>query len=410
MMNVRRLLAIRNLESYTRIRGGRLNVIAVTRIEGLERELQLSDKHHVCVASDEKYEYLLDNLQYIEDQIERENFDAAIVNRYLDESDDGEEIVAMFRRIKARRPEFLLILLLTDYDEDVVFPLVNAGIYNLIINENISASGILNAIDKPAKDFDFSKYQVVEESGSKINISIPSFGAKEKWKSRQIIVFYSPSNYGVTKLAIDTAKAIVNKGASVCLLDLNVLKPTVFESLKMKEAERNNLVNIFERGKLDKLNTVNIDSFVVEYKGISIIPGIYDLQEIHYVHEEDYEGLFEKLHTIYDYIIVDTHGYYDLTSTFVSLKYATKIIVPYLATKHSINLVNRYMKHFDAYKDIDKDKVIGVINRFSGSSLSSIEVEGLSFLQVSHYIPEKSNKLFRRKTYTKAIERLVMEL
>ena len=400
----------RSIKNGTKIRGDKLKVLVVTGIEELEREIQLSEEHNVCISSDERYEYLLENLQYIEDQIERENFDAAIINRYLDESDDGEDIVAIFRRIKSRRPDFLLILILIDYDEDVVFPLVNAGIYNLIINENISASSILNAIDKPAKDFDFSKYQVVEESGSKINISIPTFGAKEKWKSKKVLTVYSPYSKGASNCAIELARILSTKSDKVCLVDFDYLRPSIKEKLSLKSTQ--GLKEAIELARQKNLFAKNIHTVLDRKDNYYVMTGLYDLNEINYVQKSYFERIIEVLKSSFEFIIIDVHSYYDLISNFVA--FSKSDIVYTITTGDRDILANtmRYIKMFNEYEDVRLGVIRVIVNNYGGNDLTSIEIENMIDEPV-YYLPTKEGGIFKgrsKRKYENSLKNIINEL
>ncbi len=400
----------KNIKNGTRIRGEKLKVLVVTGIEELEKELELIEEHEMHFSMKEKYRYLLNDLQHIETVVEKDCFDVAVINRHLDQSDDGEVLVKLFTRIKNKNPLFRFILILSDYDERVVYPLVNAGIYDLIIDGDISKSEIIKVIDEPAKSFDFSKYQVTDEQSKKININLPSFTAKEKWKSKKVITSYSPFSKGASEFAVALAKTLSKKSDKVCLVDFDYLRPSIKEKLSLKGSQ--GLKDAIELARHNNLSSKNIHAVLDKKDNFSVLTGLYDLNEIYYIEKSYFERILEVLKSSFEFLIIDVHSYHDLKANFVAFEKSDVIYTITTGDKKTLDNTMRYINMFDAYEDAGAESVQLIINHYGGNDLTSIEIENIIKNKV-YYLPNKEGGIFKRgdkKKYEKSLENITQEL
>jgi len=312
--------------------------------------------------------------------------------------------------IKKKRPEFRLILILSEYDERVVYPLVNAGIYDLIIDNSISKDMIISSIDEPAKDFDFSKYQVVEEQGTKININVPSFVTKEKWKSKKVITTYSPFSKGASEIAVALARTLSKKSDKVCLVDFDYLRPSIKEKLSLKGSQ--GLKDAIELARQNNLSSKNIHTVLDKKDNFSVLTGLYDLNEIYYIEKSYFERIIEVLKSSFEFLVIDVHSYHDLKANYVAFEKSDVVYTITTGDRKTLDNTMRYIRMFDAYEDVGADSVQLVINEYGGSDLTSIEIENIAKDKV-YYLPKMEGGIFKRrgkKKYEKSLENITKEL
>lgn len=412
MKIIQRSSLISSIRNGTKIkkRGENLKVLAVTKIEELEHELQSTSDHTVHVSSEERYQYLRDSLNHIEDVLEREDFDAVVINRYLDQSEDGVQIVELFRRIKKKRPAFRMILILSEYDKRVVYPLVKAGIYDLIISSDISCSSIIKLLDEPAEEFDFKAYEVSDEKRQGINIQMPTFKTKEKWKSKKVITVYSPYSCGASETAIALTKALSKKSDKVCLVDFDFLRPSIREKLSLKTTD--GLNRALEMARQDDLSAKNILSVLSKKDNYSVLTGLYELNEIYNAHQSYFEKIIEVLKSNFEFLVIDVHSYHDLKPSFVAFDQSDLIYIVTKGERKILENTMRYVEMFRKYEDVNPDQLKVVINDYGGLDLTCVEIEKIVGDSVS-YIPRIEGWLIKKiskKAYEKSIEEMIKEL
>ena len=135
-------------------------------------------------------------------------------------------------------------------------------------------------------------------------------------------------------------------------------------------------------------------------KNLDILPGFYDINDYYSQSgnsnfPSNINELIEKLKLIYDYVIIDTHSYYDIYLTNQALINADKVVVPLCGNQHDIGEVNRYIKGFETYNDFDIRKFKYVINRYSPNDLTFVEIEGKLNGEIIGYISENSNYRYK---------------
>lgn len=391
------------------IRRDKLKVLVATDIAALEEELILSEEHEIKTTSQEEYNYLLDKLAYIEEIIEREKFEVAVINRYLDPSDNADELIGMFRRLRKKIHHCRLIFILVEYDERVIFPLVNAGIFDLIIDENISKTTVLEAINNPAKDFDFSLYQETEEA-SKINLQLPSFKTKEKWKSKKVITTYSPLSKGASEIAIAITRALSKKSDKVCLVDFDYLRPTIKEKLSIKSDV--GLYEVLQLARQDNLSAQTILSTLSDKENFKVLTGLYELNEIYHLNEEYLTRIVEVLQSNFEFLVIDVHSYYDLIADYVAFDKSDIIYAITSGDRQALERTMTYIDMFNKYEDVKPGSIKTIINNYGGFDLTSVEIEDIVKSDV-FYVPSIKEGLLKRKgkkAYEKSIDELISVL
>lgn len=387
-----------------------MKVLALTGIEELERTFRKAGPHEVHISSNDKYSYLMSTLSAIEDVIFRDSFDALVINRYLDQSEDGKEIVELFRCIKKERPEFRMILILSEYDKRVVYPLVKAGIYDLIITNDVACSSIMKLLDEPAEDFDFKAYEVSEEKESGINIQVPSFKRQEKWKSKKVITVYSPYSCGASETAIAMAKGLSKKSDKVCLVDFDFLRPSIKEKLSLKTTD--GLNRALEMARQDDLSAKNILSVLCKKDNYSVLTGLYELNEIYNAQQSYFEKIIEVLKSNFEFLVIDVHPYHDLKPNFVAFDQSDLIYIVTKGDRKMLENTMRYVEMFRKYEDVNPDQLKVVINEYGGLDLTGVEIEKIVGESVN-YIPKMEGVLMKKmikRTYEKSIEEIIKEL
>ncbi len=306
------------------------------------------------------------------------NVDVIVVNRLLD--DEGDILIKIAK--KATRQSIKLVVLTDDFERyeerKLITNLVNEGVNGFIKLSEISKESIQEILDNYPKEFDFSVF------------SEPKIEVIEKVKSvfKEVITVYSPLSQGSTTTAAHLAmKLASSKGCRVCIVDYNPLKPrfkyifdTDFE-YTMADA-----LDAVVRKSLTYNRLEGLTKASKYQRNLDVLPGIYDMNEYYMSKSEQYVEIIEKLKFIYDYVIIDTHSWYDVLTTDAALKMADKILVPLRGNDHDIERVNKFIDMFSKYNDYDISRFYGVINYYSGKDLTFIEIESKLKLTVAGYI------------------------
>ncbi len=153
-------------------------------------------------------------------------------------------------------------------------------------------------------------------------------------------------------------------------------------------------------------------------KNLDILTGIYDFNDYYHSKLEQYELIIERLKVIYDYVIVDTHSWFDVLTTDAALTLADRVIIPVKAERYSLEELKRYVKTFDSYQDFNTRKFSTLINQYSHHHLTSPEIKSiLDGLPIVGYITEdmkyNSGICFKdkkqKKEYDKVLKRMGVE-
>lgn len=351
-----------------------------------------------------------DNLFTVYDILDFISMDALIINRLLDD-EDGEEIIKIAR--KAKEKDIKIIILteeLESYSErKVVTNLVNEDVTAFIKFDELTKEKVENTLKSYPKEFDFSTF------------SKPKIEYREVVQSvfKKVITVYSPTSEGTSTIASHLAHSIAqSRKCKVCLLDFNVLKPKVREIFDMTFDY--SLSDLIEAVSRKNLTPVLLESYAREskyIKGLDVISGIYDLNEIYMIRKDEFEEIIEKAKFNYDYVVIDTSSWYDVIPTDRALYLADEVVVPIKGKKWSIDTLNRYLDNFKKYNDFDIRKFKVLINKFSGADLTSIEIESKVNNSVIGYISEfkdydkqngfKNKKLLRE--YISVLNKLGIE-
>lgn len=206
---------------------------------------------------------------------------------------------------------------------------------------------------------------------------------------KKVFAVYSPTGEGSSCIAAHLAHALADsKKCKVLLMDFNPVTPCqrekldLFSDYSLKDA----IDAVIKR----TLSNVVLESYTKESKSnrhVSILPGLYDISDFYGVKGEDvYEEIIEKAKFSYDYVVIDTHSFYDFEPTDVALRLADEVVVPVRARMWSIDTLNRYMSMFEQYDDFDTRKFKVVINKYSGDDLTCIETEPLLKNELLGYI------------------------
>lgn len=327
------------------------------------------------------------DLDLLKEIIQYSGVDTVIINRYLDESDEGGKIKNIIREIRAKNKEIRFIILLGEYETKFISSMVNIGIYDLIIGEEASSDLIENILKNPRQEFDFNKYLAVkkEEAKQKVRVEVV-----EKVQSvfKQVFAIYSPLSEGSSKVAAHFAVALARaKNCRVCLVDFNPIKPRQKDIFNMNFecALGDALDNIVKK----TLTTEKLEGIVMQSKvqrNLDILFGLYDINDYYSSKLEQYEEVIDKLKFIYDYVIIDTHSWFDVLPTDAALRKADRVIIPIRGCRYSIEELKRCLETFEKYNDFDVSKFRVVINQYSAKDLTSIEIDAKLPYEILGYI------------------------
>lgn len=334
-----------------------------------------------------------DNINLIEDVLEIVDMDLLIINRMLDETDNGDILVRI--AAKARRKGVKIIVLLEEMESSkerkLITRLINEDVNCFIKFSEVTKKRIEKNVKRYPKEFDFKAFSTTRIEYRDVLKTV----------FKEVIAVYSPLSQGASTIASHLAMSIARtQNCRVCLVDFNPLKPS-FKKIFDREFE-NTLVNVFNAIERDSLTNEKLEGFLTtckDQKNLDILPGFYYINEYYNLANNSLfpryiDHVIEKLKFLYDYVVIDTHSWHDIYTTNQALVRADKVIVPLCGNKHDIEEVNRYIGTFEKYGDFDTRKFMFVINRYSEDDITFIEIESMLNGKVIGYISE--DKAYRK--------------
>ncbi len=334
-----------------------------------------------------------DNIHLIYDVLDIVDIDVLILNRLLDDS--GDIIVKIAGKAKEKGVKIIVLLeeLESSTERKLITRLINENVTSFIRFSEVTKKKIEKTVKNYPKEFDFKIF-----SKSKVEVKY-----KEVIRTvfKEVIAVYSPLSQGSSIIASHLAMSIAKtQNCRVCLVDFNPLKPG-FKKIFRRDFD-NTIVNVFHSLERDTLSNEKLEGFLTtskEQKNLDILAGFYDINEYYTLANSNvfpkYIGqVIEKLKFLYDYVIIDTHSWYDIYTTNEALIKADKVIVPVYGNIYDIEETNRFINTSEKYGDFDIRKFLFVINRYSGEDLTFIEIESKLKGQIIGYISE--HKEYRR--------------
>lgn len=311
----------------------------------------------------------VDSLEALEDLVEMMPMDALILNRLID--DDGLSLIRICK--KAARKNIKVVVITEDYhgfsEKKLISSLINEGVYAFLTFDEVTADAIENIVLNYPKEFNYNLF-ASGEANTRIEKVVESV-------FKEVITVYSPLSQGATTTAAHLAFALAStKNCRVCIVDYNPLKPS-FKRIFDTSFDFT-LTDVLDAAVRQNLTYERLEGFTKAYKlqtNLDILPGIYEINDYYASGREQYREVIEKLKFNYDYVIIDTHSWFDVYCTDTALKLADKVIVPMYGDRHSVDAVNRYIEAFKRYNDFDVRKFNFLINRFGGEDLTFVELE-----------------------------------
>ncbi len=322
----------------------------------------------------------VDSLEALEDLVELMPMEGLIINRLMD--DEGQALIRICR--KATRKKIKVVILTDDFESfaerKLIGSLINEGVTAYVPLQEATAEAIEELLKNYPTEFDYNLFATADAT-IKVERVVESV-------FKEVITVYSPLSQGATTTAAQLAFALAStKNCRVCIVDYNPLKPsfkrifdTSFEFI---------LTDVLDAAVRQNLTYERLEGFTKPHKlqtNLDILPGIYDINDYYASGREQYREIVEKLKFNYDYVIIDTHSWYDVYGTDTALRLADKVIVPLYGDRHSVEEVNRYMEAFKRYNDFDIRKFRFLINRYGGDDLTFVELEAKLHGQIVGYV------------------------
>lgn len=188
-----------------------MRIILATGLDGTEK--LLNDFEGIELIEE------CNDLEVLSVILEYSDVDIVILDRYLDETENGDKIKALMKDIRKIKKDIRFIVLLGEYEEKFVSAMVNLGVFDLVVGEEIRTE-LNDLLNNPRIEFDFSKYLK------------PDKGKKEKALRenilpddyRKIVGIFNPTKHsmGKTTIAVNLAEAYIKKGLSVSIIDTDL--------------------------------------------------------------------------------------------------------------------------------------------------------------------------------------------
>ena len=311
----------------------------------------------------------VDSLEALEELVELMPMEALIINRLMD--DDGKSLIRICK--KAFWKNIKVIIITDDFEsfseKKLIGSLINEGVTAYLTLDEVTAEAIEKLLLYYPEEFDYNRFASNEEVVRVEKIVESVF--------KEVITVYSPLSQGATTTAAHLAFALASaKKCRVCLVDFNPLKPA-FKKVFDTSFEFT-LPDVLDAVVRQNLTYERLESFTKSCKlltNLDLLPGIYEINDYYTSGRDQYREIVEKLRFNYDYVIIDTHSWFDVLSTDIALKLADKVIVPLSGNLHDIEEINRYIETFERYNDFDIRKFNFLINRYGGQDLTFIELE-----------------------------------
>lgn len=398
-----------------------MKLLLMTGLPELEQRLiQLTEQEQEGSAP-----LMLENLSEYE-AYSGEYFDVLVINRYMDQSDEGDELAQFIKKVRSRNKDLQVIVLFAENELEIIQAMVNIGVFDLIISmpgESLESLcyRIHKGMKNPARQYDF---KVLSEVPSQTPPPGPSerggFSIKLSRRVvvesvfKQVIAVYSPTNSGATTTALNLGIALTeSKKCKVLVMGLDLMNPELGYKLK-KQPDMNlyQLISAYEkRIPLGDL----IEDAVVKIGSVEIIPGLFDYNEYYYLKEQSLKQLIMNLQKHYDYVILDLNSYISDKTTVMALREAHRIYLVGSPYDHPLKILMEYQKLIR--EKIPQCQISGiVINDFGGMCLTSIEIETLlgkmpvAYVRHHKIIRSGGDNLLYRKKIKKLYGELVREV
>lgn len=324
----------------------------------------------------------VDSLDAIEEMVELMPMDALIINRLMD--DDGKLLIRIGK--KAIKKGIKVIVITDDYEDfsekKLITSLVNEGVTAFLKLEQVTIEAIERILRDYPEEFDYSLF-ASEKEIVKVEKHVESV-------FKEVITVYSPLSQGATTTAVHLAYALsTTKKCRVCVVDFNPLKPAFRKIFGMNFDFT--LPDFLDAVTRQNLTYERLEELVKPYKlqtNLDILPGIYDLNEYYGSNSSQYEEIIQKLRFNYDYVIIDTHSWFDVITTDVALRIADQVLVPIHGGVHDIDETNRYFEKFRQYNDFNilNRRFKFIINAYGDNDLTCVELEAKLKGEIAGYI------------------------
>jgi MinD-like ATPase involved in chromosome partitioning or flagellar assembly len=239
----------------------------LTEVEGIEIVEECSD------------------LEVLKIILEYSDVDVVILDRYLDETENGYKIKTLIKNTRRVKKDVRFIILLGEYEENFVSAMVNLGVFDLVVGEEITTE-INELLNNPRIEFDFSKYSNLSTSkGKKIKEKVVYKLPKDYQK---IIGIYSPYATGKTVIATNLAKYYVKNRIPVTLIDTDFIKKDLLYYYPLGNKDFFKLVNLYEAIK-DNKDINDIKPYTIEIDRLKLFTDHRDSK---------YQISFEMVNTI----------------------------------------------------------------------------------------------------------------
>ncbi|KAB3535638.1 AAA family ATPase [Alkaliphilus pronyensis] len=345
----------------------------------------------------------VDSLEALEDLVELMPMEGLILNRLLDNT--GDNIIRICK--KAKYKGIKVVIITDDFnsfeEKKLIGNLVNQGVTVYLKLDEVTPQRLEDAYNNYPQEFNYSLLAEPQEN-IKVERVVESV-------FKEVITVYSPLSQGSTTTAVHLAFALASsKKCRVCVVDFNPLKPA-FKKVFNTSFEFT-LPDVLDAVARQNLTYERLESLTKAYKmqtNLDILPGIYDFNEYYSSERQQYKEIIEKLKFNYDYVIIDTHSWFDVVSTDIAIKLADKVVVPVYGNIKDIEEVNRFIKTFEMYDDYDIRKFKYVINKYNGEDLTFIEIDAKLHGDIAGYISyhrglEKGNGFSNKKIINEYID------
>ena len=302
-------------------------------------------------------EIICKDIQYkeaiLEILLENKNVDILIINNDLPGEIQTEKLL---NEIKVINNKIKIIFILEKENKKIEENLKKLNINNIYYNSEINIKKLIKIINEENNSNNEIKKEVKE-----LNEIISKNNKIKKEKTNKIITLFGPSNVGKTITIINIAKILENKYKKILIIDFDLNKPNINNSLGIKKTIKNNFVKINNLEDIGTENKKKINNILIKNSDLNFL-----LIEGNLIGINKAKILINNLYDKNNFnLIINKKDKYcvDLKILNIIFENKNKIqIVKY--NKYFSNLINKNFKNIYLNKKINLEKIYkNIINK-----------------------------------------------
>ncbi len=340
--------------------------------------------------------------------------EAILINRYIDPTEDMSNLLNLLNELRDKFSHVKPLILLGDDNETEIKILASSGYFNVLRrSEAKSTNVIIHKLTKPQDMFE--EKEEVEEAVPVLKLSLGT--TRTEFRAKQIIAVTSPLSQGASFIAWNMAKQLSKeKYIKVCLLEWNAYKPMLKRELRKKT--KKSYKDVFEAYDSKQLTIERLEHMLTRVEKVDILFASPNIMDYHHYKSDIDKPVLESLkmlHTLYDYIIIDTHSCPDLDLTRIAMQSADRTLLVTRSSSFDLEHINSMLKNFMDYRHVDHNKIEVVVNDLGPMDPTEVEIKSQLIVEPASIIRKQSSKKnvfqkFRDKELERDLKKLALKM